>query len=156
MSPKNMTVYSRFCAGRGLACKRCKRAPPRRVRLGIFAELFRCSQRALAVNHGSDQTGSKAIAGRHQFADILVVEFRDLAPGARKLRQHPGLVDNLFDHDACVGGRLGSNVVGDGVDILKRAPRPGYSVSHLLRRVSTSARESVPLTGASSSPRRTL
>src|ERR1700722_1050056 len=76
MSPKNMTVYSRFCAGRGLACKRCKRAPPRRVRLGIFAELFRCSQRALAVNHGSDQTVSKAIAGRHQFADILVVEFR--------------------------------------------------------------------------------
>ncbi len=77
-------------------------------RLRIVAELFRCSEHALAVNHGGDhnliilQTVNKAITVDHQFADVLVVELGNLAPGTRKLRQHPCLVHNLLYHDARV------------------------------------------------------
>src|SRR5712692_2330474 len=67
-----------------------------------------------------------------------------------------GLIDNAPDNDARVSRRILGDVAGDSLEILESASRPDYSVSHLLRRASTSSCVIVPFTRASSRPRRTL
>ena len=123
---------------------------------GLF--LFQLLQDPFAVDDCGDEdfvlleSINDSIAVGQQLADILVIEFRDLAAGTWELLEQSGLLDDVFDHDGCVGRRI----FGDGLKVLERAARPDYSVSHRLRRISTSCCDRVPLRRASSKPRRTL
>ena len=97
-----------------------------------------------------------AIAVNDQFAKAFVVELRHFSTGPWKLCQHPGPAHNFLDDDASEGERVSGNIFSDGLEIAKSALGLTYSVSHLLRRASTSSWDRVPLARASSKPRRTL
>jgi hypothetical protein len=58
---------------------------------------------------------NNSITVGQQLADVLVIEFRDLAAGTRELREQSGLLGDVFDHDGCVGRRIFGDVFGDGL-----------------------------------------
>ncbi len=102
-------------------------------------------QNSFPVNHCRDydliflQTIDDSVAVDDQFTDVLIVEFGDFTPGTWKPRQGFHLVHDLLSDNSGIGGRIGGYVLGDSLEILKSTPGPSYSVSHLLRRVSTSS-----------------
>src|SRR5690349_7083299 len=67
-----------------------------------------------------------------------------------------GQSDNSPDHRSRVKVQVGGNVGGDRFHVGEGTGRPDYSVSHWLKRFSTSSCESVPCFRASSTPWRTL
>src|ERR1022692_4690957 len=119
-------------------------------------------QNSLAVDHCNDQrlirlqSIDNPVAVDDQFAYVLIVKLRHFAACLRKARQYPRLINNALENNARIGRRIGGNVVDNGIQVPGSAARPDYSVSHLLKRFSTSSCERVPLTRASSKPRRTL
>jgi hypothetical protein len=97
---------------------------------------FQLLQDPFAVDYCSDEdfvlleSVNDPLAVGQQLADILIIEFRDLAAGTRELRELSGLLDDVLDHDGCVGRRIFGDVFGDGLQVLERTARPDYSVSH--------------------------
>src|SRR5207245_2508750 len=79
------------------------------------------------------------VAIGQQFPNVFVIELRDFSPEAWESRQHLRLVDDGSNHPGRVCGRILSDVFSNRFEVLYRAPRPDYSMSHLLRRASTSS-----------------
>ena len=53
-----------------------------------------------------------------KFAYVLIIEFRHPAACTRKARKNPRLIHNVLENNGSVGGRIGSDVIGDGIEIL--------------------------------------
>src|SRR5579862_2480055 len=120
------------------------------------------SQHSSAVDYGRNgnlmrfDMVDNTIAVNDPFADLFVVEFRNLAAGHRKLCERLGCRDNFSNHGISIERRICSDIDCNRFNIRDSARRPDYSVSHWLRRFSTSSCEIVPCCSASSSPWRTL
>ena len=62
-----------------------------------------------------------SVAVDDHFANVLIVEFWNLMPGARKLCQHPGLIHNFLEDDCSVSGRVGGDAFGYAFDVTQGA-----------------------------------
>ncbi len=113
--------------GRHMLCRdSMPGAPSLRAFCARVGSRFRLLQNPLPVDHRDDQrlvllkSVNDPITVDDKFAYVLIVKFRHFAARLRKMRQNPCLAHNVFENNAGVGGGIGSDVVGDGIEILGR------------------------------------
>src|SRR5208337_3219717 len=84
-------------------------------------------QYPLAVDRRDDQhlvtfqSVDDPVAVDDKLPYVLIVKFRHLTSCLREACQNPCLIHNVLEDNAGVGGRIGSNVIGDGIEILRGA-----------------------------------